>query len=304
MDRFGVRAPRLKTIARTPELPGVVSASSGDAAPTRRAPPVPVVRCWQGMLVKELVGEEHSAFGVSRESGGVHVREGSWSGIETGDLIQGINGRAVKTFADLARARDAAAGAPLKVAVVRGQKPRTIRVAAYTYAAAGAARPAAGAAAVKAITTRPGTSNEPVATLVDGALAKNYGPVFMNGVADGLYKLDLGTPQSIARVDTFSHAQGGVRGRQRFRLYGSAAAADPGWQVEDAAVFTPLIDLDSGASQPGDFLSTSVRRSDGMALGSYRWLVWAVAPVTEAAGGENTAYQEFQVIPTASPGNP
>ena len=304
MDRFGVRAPRLKAIARTPELPGVVSASSGHAAATRRTPPVPVVRSWQGMRVKELVGEEHSAFGVSRESGGVHVREGSWSGIEAGDLIQGINGRAVKTFADLARAQDAAAGAPLEVAVVRGQEPRTIRVAAYTYAAAGAAEPAAGVAAVKAITTRPGTSNEPVATLVDGALAKNYGPVFMNGVTDGLYKLDLGTPQSIARVDTFSHAQGGVRGRQRFRLYGSAAAADPGWQVEDAAVFTPLIDLDSGASKPGDFLSTSVRQSDGMALGSYRWLVWAVAPVTETAGGENTAYQEFQVIPTASPGNP
>ena len=45
-----------------------------------------------------------------------------------------------------------------------------------------------------------------------------------------------------------------------------------------------------------DFIATSVRQSGGQSLGSYRWLIWAIAPVTETAGGENSAFQKFQVI--------
>jgi hypothetical protein len=41
--------------------------------------------------------------------------------------------------------------------------------------------------------------------------------------------------------------------------------------------------------------------SGGKPLGSYRWLVWAVAPATDNAGGENTAFQEFQVIAAPAP---
>jgi hypothetical protein len=52
---------------------------------------------------------------------------------------------------------------------------------------------------------------------------------------------------------------------------------------------------------PTEFEATSIRRSDGKPLGSYRWLIWAVSPVTGEIGGENTAFQELQVIPAARP---
>ena len=46
-------------------------------------------------------------------------------------------------------------------------------------------------------------------------------------------------------------------------------------------------------------LPTAVCRGDGKPLGSYRWLVWAVSPVNGEIGGENTAFQELQVISAA-----
>jgi hypothetical protein len=36
---------------------------------------------------------------------------------------------------------------------------------------------------------------------------------------------------------------------------------------------------------PADFEATSIRHSDGKSLRSFRWLVWAVSPVTSEGGG-------------------
>ncbi|MCY2954238.1 MAG: hypothetical protein NTU53_20065 [Planctomycetota bacterium] len=83
-------------------------------------------------------------------------------------------------------------------------------------------------------------------------------------------------------------------------LYGSNAASDPGWSVADATAFTLIITVDTRLVKPAEFEATSIRRSDGKPLGSYRWLVWAVSPVTGEVGGENTAFQELQVIPAAA----
>jgi hypothetical protein len=126
-------------------------------------------------------------------------------------------------------------------------------------------------------------------------LPVEYG-VFANGVVAGRYKLDLGEVKSIARVNTFSFNQGGNRGQQRFVLYGSSATSDPGGNVEDPHRFSPIIDLDTKTVYPTDFVATSVRQGEGKPLGRYRWLVWAVWPVNETADGENTAFQEFQVM--------
>jgi len=54
--------------------------------------------------------------------------------------------------------------------------------------------------------------------------------------------------------------------------------------------------VDTRASEPKEYVATSIRRSDGKSLGTYRWLVWAVSPVTGEIGGENSAYQELQVL--------
>jgi hypothetical protein len=143
------------------------------------------------------------------------------------------------------------------------------------------------------------TNNDPIDALVDGKVVKGMGPIFANGVIDGAYKLDLGAVHSIARINTFSSG-GKNRARQHFVIYGSNATSEPGWNVADATVFTPIIGVDTRLVEPKEFEATSIRRSDDKPLGTYRWLVWAVAPVTGEVGGENTAFQELQVIPAAA----
>jgi len=230
------------------------------------------------------------------------------AGFQKDDVILACNGQPVRTVKDLLEVRDQAAGKQLSVSVNRKQKQVTIEVTDYVYVVAEyqptadfkfiPLRPSAGVLPAKLVAGEPRTSNEPIDILTDGKLANNYGPVFPNGVTDGMNKLDLGAVKSIAQVDTFSYNQNNNRGRQRFALYGSSAASDPGWKVEDARVFTPLVDLDTGKPAPADFVATSIRCSGGRSLGNYRWLVWAVFPVTQD-NVENTAFQELQVIPAA-----
>ena len=137
------------------------------------------------------------------------------------------------------------------------------------------------------------TNNDPIESLTDGKIANSYGPIFANGVEGGMYKLDLAAVKNVGRINTFSAL--GVRARQNFVLYGSSAATDPGWKVADAKIFTPIISVDTSQGMPIDFAATSIRGSAGMPLGSYRWLVWVVFPVTQE-NAENTAYQELQVL--------
>ncbi len=307
MDQFGVQKPELKQIARTPELPGM----SGDSAPLPTAATKPIPHYWQGARVKDLEGEEYSAFGVSREAGGVHISDVSadsaaaQDGFKTGDLIQSINGRPVKRLADLLSLQDAAAGRPLIVGIVRGQQARTLQVDSYNYCVTETTAdrsfrlvPLAIAderIPIKRITTQPDARNEPPAVLHDGQLADNYGPVFGNSVRGGMYKVDLGSTVELAEINTWSYHQNGKRGAQHYALFGSDAAADPGWSVEDRTKFTPVAEVDTTSIAVQRFMATGIRRSDRHPLGAFRWLVWVVYPVTEI--DENTAYQEFQIKP-------
>lgn len=286
MDRFGVQRPRLRKIARTPELPSLSKPAGADTA---RAAERPTVHHWQGARVKDLSGEEFSAFGVGKDSGGVHVVAGRVGDIQAGDLIQSLNGQAVKSVAELIRLQNAAAGQPLTIGIVRGQQPRTVSLEAYTVVAAETGEPAVGVP-LRAVTTRPATSNKPVAVLCDGQLAADYGPVFGNGVVGGVYKVDLGAAVTAASVTTWSFNQNGNRGTQRFALFGSNAETDPGW---DIGTLTPIAEVDTTGQPVGRFTGTSIRRTAGQPLGTFRWLVWVVQPVT--AIGENTAFQEFAV---------
>jgi hypothetical protein len=105
MDQFGVRKPALRAIAKTPLLPAapVLSADEGRATE---------VAAWQGAMFRNLVGEEYSALGVARDSGGVLVIEvkqdspAARAGLRVNDLVQGVNGT---TIADLATWRAAMA---------------------------------------------------------------------------------------------------------------------------------------------------------------------------------------------------
>ncbi|HEY2786620.1 MAG TPA: PDZ domain-containing protein [Fimbriiglobus sp.] len=281
MDQFGVQKPALKAIARTPEFPKF---QSGQTTPTVAA------HFWLGMSVRELTGEEYSAFGVAKDSGGVQVLRGANSGIETGDLIQAVNGQSVKTFADLMCRQNEAAGKSLEVGIVRKQQPKKERITTYPFVSKEDGTPAVDPVPIREITTKPATVNDPVATLTDGRLAESYGPVFANGTVGGAYKADLGQLIDIAEVKTWSYDLNKGRGTQRFVLFGSNVVQDPGW---DSGKYTPIIEVDTTGVPIEKFSGTKIRAAGDKSIGAFRWLIWVVQPVTPR--GENTAFQEFQI---------
>jgi len=313
MDQFGVQKAELKAIARTPEIPGMTApAGDGSAKPASERPRF----VWQAQ-VRNIAGlGDRSAYGLPGESGVLLLSVPPDSlaakvGLRKDDVVLACNGQPVRTVRDLLTIQDGAAGGKLTVEISRKQGPVSIEVADYAFARVEyqatpdfrtiPLAPSAAVLAAKVMAGNPGTVNEPISVLTDGRLARNYGPVFGNGVTDGAYKLDLGAVASVSQVNTFTYNQNHNCGRQRFVLYGSRAATDPGWSVEDRKVFTPILDLDTQRTPETDFVATSVRQSGGKPLGSYRWLVWVVAPATENAGGENSAFQEFQVIAAPAP---
>jgi hypothetical protein len=312
MDQFGVQKPELKKIARRPELPAAAFHSEPFSAAASKA----TLHFWLGARVRELEGEAYSAFGVSKEAGGVHLGDvpaessAALGELQADDLVQSINGRPVKRLTDLLRLRDAAAGQPLSVGIIREQQAHRLQIASYNYCVAetfanidpgnGNLPSADRTAAIQQIHTRPDTRNEPPERLYDGGIAENYGPVFGNGVGGGAYKADLGALVSLAEVHTWSYDQNGNRGAQHYILFGSAAAADPGWDVEDRTKFSPIAEVDTRSVPVQRFLVTRIRNSAERPLGTFRWLVWVVYPVTGL--DENTAYQEFQLIPTGDGG--
>jgi hypothetical protein len=225
------------------------------------------------------------------------------AGLRKDDTVTACGGKPVKRIEDLRRFQNAAAGKPLALAVIRSQQPLAIELNGYNYYATESSTsgkfqvvkvaPEGATAAIKAIDTRPGTANEPLATLRDGKLAANYGPVFRNGIKAGIYRVDLGEAREVVAVNTWSFNQNGNRGSQHFLLYGSDSASDPGWDVNDRKKFLPIIEVDTTGVDAGRFQATAVRGNAGRPLGSFRWLAWVVFPLTSLM--EHAAYQELQV---------
>lgn len=137
------------------------------------------------------------------------------------------------------------------------------------------------------------TNNDPIATLADGKLAAGFGPVFANGIMDGAYKLDLGKPQPVAAITSWSHSQSGKRGAQSLAIYGSNSPVDPGWNVADKTRFTALGSLTTEGQTLQAFTALSRRSPDGKPLGTFQWIVWQVSPISQQ--DENTAFQELAV---------
>lgn len=309
MDQFGVQKPELKALARTPEMPVLKTPAERGPSPTARPRPSSI---W-GARVRTLAGlGDRSAYGLPEDYGVLFLEVPTASfaakaGVRQGDVVLACDGRPMKTTADLLAAQNAAAGRALAVEAWRKQGRVNLTVTDYLFVAVEAQptpdfkliplAPPARVLPGQCQAGAPGTMNDPVAVLTDGRLAKSYGPVFANGVHQGAYRLDLGAVKNLLQINTFSFNQNHNRGRQSFVLYASAAESDPGWTVEDPRRFTPLCDLDTGPTPDTDFLATSLRRPNGQPLGAYRWLIWAVSPVAPTAGGENTAFQEFQVLP-------
>jgi hypothetical protein len=119
MDQFGVQKPELKAKARTPELPILRSTSTSESKSTN------AIRSWMGLQIKDMEGEEFSAYGVAKDSGGVEIVGGSHPPLQQGDLIQSLNGRPVKNCADLEKA---AITHPMTAGIIRNQQPQQVNL--------------------------------------------------------------------------------------------------------------------------------------------------------------------------------
>jgi hypothetical protein len=127
MDKFGVQTPRLRAMAKTPEIPPLRG-----AAPA--AKPMAEVT-WHGVSVRPLQDSEFSAIGVAADAVGVLVTKvaptslAAAGGLRVGDFVQMVNERPVgdaPTF--LKTVSNAKPSEPLKLAIVRGQQPMQLTI--------------------------------------------------------------------------------------------------------------------------------------------------------------------------------
>ena len=99
MDEFGVRSPYLKRMAKEPHIPHLNIRFKEENEE--------VLTTWLGAQIKEVCGNELSAFGVGFDKEGIafeKVKENSLAeqiGIKTGDLLQRINGVRITNLSDL-----------------------------------------------------------------------------------------------------------------------------------------------------------------------------------------------------------
>lgn len=130
MNNFGVTSPKLRALAKQPQLPTVTIQPDLTAAPASGDKPA----TWIGASLRNISGEEFSAYGVSKESGGIAmagVEDGlaKTAGFQNGDLIQSVNGKPVRNLAEFAAAVKALAGqGKTPFGIVRNQAPAVIQV--------------------------------------------------------------------------------------------------------------------------------------------------------------------------------
>jgi len=275
---YGVRTAKLRSLARSPETPAwkVKAGAVFDAA------------VWLQAKVRDIGGEEFSAYGIGRDDGGIALETVSpdstaaKAGFLAGDLMLRVNGVKTPRLRDFLKQRDAAAGKTLTISLVRGQKPMNIQVENYAFVVPGQPQP--GAALAATISVKPATNNEEISTLTDGALAKNYGPIFGNGTARGIYKMDLGAVKKISAINTWTFNQDSRRSAQRLIVYTSVE--DPGFDLSKCQSLAAI-----RADASADMVATQLK-SHG-ALATSRYLLWALEPLNDQ--GEHSAVQELGV---------
>ena len=210
-----------------------------------------------------------------------------------------------------------AAGAEINVVVERNREGRAtprfeLRVLAPPSADDSGAR-----AQLSLIAGRRDPTGGELAVLNDGRVpggedrpGENF--FFDAGTPGGRILLDLGSPQSIDRVNTYSWHAGG-RGPQRYVLWAAAGSAegfiagpeagtDPekaGWQR------VASVDTRPASGEPGGQHCVSIFGADGT-IGPYRYLLFEVAPADAEDRFGNTFFSEIDVVagPPAPAGEP
>ena len=264
---------------------------------------------WQAQ-VREIAGtKERAAYGLTGEGGILLLdvpagSDAAKAGLKTNDVILTCNGKDLLAVADITAMANQAAGGKLALTINRQQKSLPIDLLDYTYVIKEnlwkpeyKTVPLSDPSAV--LPVKVSVDGAPLTigiaeNLADGKIECNRGPTFAGGVDTGKLRFDLGAVKSIARVNTY--ASGNTHARQSFTLYGSNSTTDPGWNIADSKVYTPVITVDDRGERT-EHEATSIRRSADQPLGSYRWLVWAATPTMGEIGGQNTTFEEMQVIP-------
>lgn len=307
MDHFGVKKPSLRSIARTPEIPELQISNKASASSSQPAvSPPPRESFWLGAKLKDLEGQEFSAYGVGADEGGVAIAalpngsEAATLGLRDTDLIQGANGNRVKDIASFLQALAHIGDEPVTLTISRDQATQRLSLATSRYLVYETAEAASRfnqldlpQKPIGKVTANGPVSNQPVKILLDGELSENYGPIFPNGVSTGAYKLDLGSGKKIRAVTSWSHNKNRNRGAQKLTVYGSNSERDPGWDLTQGSQFTPLGSLDVTGRNREKYVAVSLRARAGESLGEYRWIVWSVSPISQQQ--ENSALQELGV---------
>lgn len=130
MDQFGVVSPRLKAIARTPELPHVAGQAAGNENQTSATATGVVF----GARVRNISGlGDRSAYGLPSEMGVLVLdtpagSAAQKSGLNPNDVIVASGGKPIRAIADLQEIVKAAKGKKLRLTIIRQQQKAEVDV--------------------------------------------------------------------------------------------------------------------------------------------------------------------------------
>lgn len=133
MDQFGVKKPSLKAIAKTPIIPalGVPDELKRKNQKQKRKPKATT---WMGATISGLTGMEFSAYGVSKEDGGIALKavpkdsQAAQVGFKEDDLILSVNGIKVANESQFLKLMEVIKSGLILFKVVREQKVIEIKM--------------------------------------------------------------------------------------------------------------------------------------------------------------------------------
>lgn len=128
MTDFGVKSVKLKKLARTPDIPEIVLQIQDE---------VSAEYTWLGAVLKEVKGEELSAYGAKFSQASMALdrvpaeSEAYKLGLRSGDLLLSFGGKEISTAASFKQLLEEHAGTSGELLVMRNQKEMVVKLAAF-----------------------------------------------------------------------------------------------------------------------------------------------------------------------------
>lgn len=128
MTDFGAKSEKLKKLARTPDIPEIVLQIQDE---------VSAEYTWLGAVLKEVKGEELSAYGAKFSQASMALdrvpaeSEAYKLGLRSGDLLLSFGGKEISTAASFKQLLEEYAGKSGELLVMRNQKEMVVKLAAF-----------------------------------------------------------------------------------------------------------------------------------------------------------------------------